>query len=202
MGETRRYLREQAHAGAENIHLPNPVIVVELGCTVAFVRDSNRLVIHGKCWFFGPSGSGEFLFKGSNAAACGIHSGLPSLQSSGIKKPAFPEDDKPVFTLDKRNGTAEVNNRHRIRQAQVFSACMSLLTEIFIWLDPLYFQLRSAAIATPEHYPLSAYRKDFPYQCCGLALIKRSDIGRVQRSGKAPPAQYGVCVSGCVCRDR
>ena len=46
------YLREQAHADAENLHLPNPVVVVELGCTVAFIRDSNHLVIHWKGWFF------------------------------------------------------------------------------------------------------------------------------------------------------
>lgn len=50
--EPRLYLREQAHASAENLHLPNPVAVVELGCTIAFVRDRNRLVIHWKGWFF------------------------------------------------------------------------------------------------------------------------------------------------------
>lgn len=50
--EPRLYLREQAHARAENLHLPNPVTVVELGCTIAFVRDRNRLVIHWKGWFF------------------------------------------------------------------------------------------------------------------------------------------------------
>jgi len=50
--EPRLYLPEQAHASAENLHLTNPIIVVELGCTIAFVRDSERLVIHWKGWFF------------------------------------------------------------------------------------------------------------------------------------------------------
>jgi hypothetical protein len=50
--ETRLYLREQAHASPENLHLPNPVTVVQLGCTIAFVKEPDRLVIHWKGWFF------------------------------------------------------------------------------------------------------------------------------------------------------
>lgn len=50
--EPRLYLPKEAHASAEKLHLPNPVTVVQLGCTIAFIRDSNRLVIHWKGWFF------------------------------------------------------------------------------------------------------------------------------------------------------
>ncbi|TWI64300.1 hypothetical protein IP91_03069 [Pseudoduganella lurida] len=50
--EPRLYLREQAHASNDDIHLPNPVTVVQLGCTIAFVRGPDRLVIHWKGWFF------------------------------------------------------------------------------------------------------------------------------------------------------
>jgi hypothetical protein len=32
--------------------LPNPVTVVNLGCTVAFIKNRNRLVIHWGGWFF------------------------------------------------------------------------------------------------------------------------------------------------------
>lgn len=46
------YLREQAHASASRLGLPNPVTVVDLGCTVAFIKKSNRLVIHWQGWFF------------------------------------------------------------------------------------------------------------------------------------------------------
>lgn len=46
------YLREQAHASGENLGLPNPVSVVDLGCTVAFIKKPNQLVIFWKGWFF------------------------------------------------------------------------------------------------------------------------------------------------------
>jgi hypothetical protein len=50
--EPRLYLHEQAHASAAKLGLPNPVTVVNLGCTVAFVKARDRLVIHWGGWFF------------------------------------------------------------------------------------------------------------------------------------------------------
>ncbi|GGY73207.1 hypothetical protein ACFFTM_01690 [Pseudoduganella plicata] len=50
--EPTLYLREQAHASSENLHLPNPVKVVDLGCTVAFIKSHNKLTIFWKGWFF------------------------------------------------------------------------------------------------------------------------------------------------------
>jgi len=50
--EPTLYLREQAHASAENLRLPNPVAVVDLGCTIAFVKNRNKLTIFWKGWFF------------------------------------------------------------------------------------------------------------------------------------------------------
>lgn len=50
--EPEEYLREQAHASGENLGLPNPVTVVDLGCTIAFIKGKNRLVIFWKGWFF------------------------------------------------------------------------------------------------------------------------------------------------------
>jgi hypothetical protein len=50
--EPRLYMREKAHASAARLGLPNPVTVVNLGCTVAFVKNRNHLVIHWDGWFF------------------------------------------------------------------------------------------------------------------------------------------------------
>ncbi len=50
--EPRLYLREQAHASASKLGLPNPVTVVSLGCTVAFIKAKDRLVIHWDGWLF------------------------------------------------------------------------------------------------------------------------------------------------------
>jgi len=50
--EPTLYLREQAHASSENLKLPNPVAVVDLGCTVAFVKGPDKLTIFWKGWFF------------------------------------------------------------------------------------------------------------------------------------------------------
>jgi hypothetical protein len=50
--EPRLYLREQAHASAAKLGLPNPVTVVDLDCTVVFIKAKNRLVIHWDGWFF------------------------------------------------------------------------------------------------------------------------------------------------------
>lgn len=46
------YLREKAHASAELLHLPNPVTVVSLACTTAFVRNPQHIVLFWKGWFF------------------------------------------------------------------------------------------------------------------------------------------------------
>jgi hypothetical protein len=50
--EPNLYLREQAHASAANLALPNPVSVVDVGCTVVFIKNPNRLVIHWDGFFF------------------------------------------------------------------------------------------------------------------------------------------------------
>lgn len=50
--EPALYLREQAHASAAKLGLPNPVTVVGVSCTVVFVKSSNRLVVHWKGYFF------------------------------------------------------------------------------------------------------------------------------------------------------
>ena len=50
--ETRLYLRKEAHADYANMGLPNPATVVELGCTIAFIKANDRLVIHWDGWFF------------------------------------------------------------------------------------------------------------------------------------------------------
>ena len=50
--EPQLYVREKAHASASKLGLPNPVTVVNLGCTVAFVKSRNHLVIHWGGWFF------------------------------------------------------------------------------------------------------------------------------------------------------
>jgi hypothetical protein len=50
--ETRTYLRGQAHASAKKLGLPNPVTVVDVACTVVFVKNPDRLVIHWDGWFF------------------------------------------------------------------------------------------------------------------------------------------------------
>ena len=50
--EPRLYLRKNAHADATHMGLPNPVTVVELGCTIAFIKSPDRLLIHWGGWFF------------------------------------------------------------------------------------------------------------------------------------------------------
>jgi hypothetical protein len=50
--ETGTYLRDQAHASAKKLGLPNPVTVVDVACTVVFVKKPDRLVIHWDGWFF------------------------------------------------------------------------------------------------------------------------------------------------------
>ena len=46
------YLREKAHASAELLRLPSPVTVVKLGCTIAFIKNPQNIVVHWKGWFF------------------------------------------------------------------------------------------------------------------------------------------------------
>lgn len=46
------YLRKEVHADSELLHLPNPVTVVELGCTIAFIKNPQTIVLHWKGWFF------------------------------------------------------------------------------------------------------------------------------------------------------
>lgn len=50
--EPNLHLREQFHASAKKLGLPNPVTVVDLSCTSVFVKNTNRLVIAWKGWFF------------------------------------------------------------------------------------------------------------------------------------------------------
>lgn len=50
--EPNLYLREQAHASASLLKLPNPVTVVDLGCTIAFIKNANRIVVFWDGWFF------------------------------------------------------------------------------------------------------------------------------------------------------
>ena len=50
--EPTLHLREQFHASATGLKLPNPVTVVHLNCTSVFVKNRNKLVIFWKGWFF------------------------------------------------------------------------------------------------------------------------------------------------------
>jgi len=50
--EPRLYLAEYYHANPEKLGLPDPVTVVHLDCTSVFVKNTNRLVIAWKGWFF------------------------------------------------------------------------------------------------------------------------------------------------------
>lgn len=58
--EPRLYFREQAHASASKLGLPNPVTVVNLGCTVAFIKTKDRLVIHWDGGSSMPDDSGNW----------------------------------------------------------------------------------------------------------------------------------------------
>lgn len=50
--ETYKLFREEAHASAEKLGLPNPVTAIEVGCTDVFIKSRNRLVVHWKGFFF------------------------------------------------------------------------------------------------------------------------------------------------------
>lgn len=50
--EPRIFLREQFHADAGKLGLPNPVTVVDLSCTSLFIKSANKVTIAWKGWFF------------------------------------------------------------------------------------------------------------------------------------------------------
>jgi hypothetical protein len=50
--EPKWYVRKWAHASAEHLGLPDPVTVVDLGCTNAFIKSPKRIVLFWKGWFF------------------------------------------------------------------------------------------------------------------------------------------------------
>lgn len=50
--ETYTLFREEAHASAEKLGLPNPVTAIEVSCTDVFIKSRNRLVVHWKGFFF------------------------------------------------------------------------------------------------------------------------------------------------------
>ena len=50
--ETNKFFRDQAHASAKKLGLPNPVIAVYVSCTEVYIKSRNRLVVHWKGFFF------------------------------------------------------------------------------------------------------------------------------------------------------
>lgn len=50
--ETNRYFRQEAHASAKKLGLPNPVTAVHVSCTYVCIKSRNRLVVHWKGFFF------------------------------------------------------------------------------------------------------------------------------------------------------
>ena len=50
--EPRLYVREEFRADAMNLKLPNPATVVNLGCTAAFIKTPDKLLIFWGGWFF------------------------------------------------------------------------------------------------------------------------------------------------------
>ena len=46
------YVREWFHASANNLGLPNPVTVVDLGCANVFIKGRQRIVVFWDGWFF------------------------------------------------------------------------------------------------------------------------------------------------------
>lgn len=50
--EPRLFLHQHYHADSSALSLPNPVTLVHLGCTSAFIKNRNRLVIFWDGWFF------------------------------------------------------------------------------------------------------------------------------------------------------
>lgn len=50
--EPKWFLREQVRATSAELALPNPVTVVNLACTFAFVKDSKHMIMFWQGWFF------------------------------------------------------------------------------------------------------------------------------------------------------
>ena len=50
--ETNKFFREEAHASAKKLGLPNPVTAVYVSCTSVYIKSRNRLVVHWKGFFF------------------------------------------------------------------------------------------------------------------------------------------------------
>jgi hypothetical protein len=50
--DTAKYLREEAHAAAGRLGLPEVVTVVDLACTEALMKGYNKIVVYWKGFFF------------------------------------------------------------------------------------------------------------------------------------------------------
>ena len=50
--ETNEYFRDEAHASAKKLGLPNPVTSISVSCTFVHIKSRNRLVVHWKGFFF------------------------------------------------------------------------------------------------------------------------------------------------------
>ena len=50
--EPHQYLRQEAHISAAKLRLPNPVVVVDIGCTRVFVKKTDEAVIFWDGFFF------------------------------------------------------------------------------------------------------------------------------------------------------
>jgi hypothetical protein len=50
--DTAKYLREEAHAPAGRLGLPEVVTVVDLACTEALLKGYNKIVVYWKGFFF------------------------------------------------------------------------------------------------------------------------------------------------------
>lgn len=53
--EPNIYIRREAQISARNLRLPNPVDVVDIGCTRVFIKQRNKAVIFWDGFFFGAS---------------------------------------------------------------------------------------------------------------------------------------------------
>lgn len=50
--EPNWFLREQVRATSAELSLPNPVTVINLACTFAFIKDSKHTIVFWDGWFF------------------------------------------------------------------------------------------------------------------------------------------------------
>ena len=51
--EPSQYVRDEAHISVTNLRLPNPVTVVDVGCTRVFIKKADEAVIFWDGFFFG-----------------------------------------------------------------------------------------------------------------------------------------------------